>query len=144
MPLKINSKHSSRHNSIEELYTYKLNNCEEYYFKERYIRLIDLTRLINSMFPDTVIWALTSIERLVLMNEDDYRSNWYVIIANGSSTEFYFEYLIPEEKSPWENAYIKGVAKSLDEAKVYLIKSMHGCNGWSESEELKLYYENLC
>lgn len=111
MPLKINSKHSSRHNSIEELYSEDLNSCKQDYLKEKYIQY--LAGLINSMFPNTDIWALTSIGRLVLMNEDDWRSNWYVIIANIGTKEFYFEYLIPNEKSPWQNAYIKGVANSL-------------------------------
>ena len=144
MPLKINSKHSSRHNSIEELYSEELNNCKEEYLKEKYIQLIDLTRLINNMFPNTDIWALTSIGRLVLMNEDDWKSNWYVIIANIGTKEFYFEYLIPNEKSPWHNAYVKGGANSLDEAKDYLLKSMKGCNAWNESDELKSYSETLC
>ena len=54
------------------------------------------------------------------------------------------QYLIPNEKSPWQNAYIKGVANSLDEAKDYLLKSMKGCNAWSESDELKSYSETLC
>jgi hypothetical protein len=137
MPLKINTIRSSKHNSIEELYTEDLNDCKEDYQKEKYNQLISLTRLINNMFPNTDTWALTSIDRLVLMNEDDWKSNWYIIISNIGTKKFYFEYLIPSTEAPWENAYVKGVAKNLDEAKVHLLRSMSKSNGWSQREELK-------
>ncbi|MBK9992530.1 MAG: hypothetical protein IPP01_00705 [Saprospiraceae bacterium] len=71
------------------------------------------------------------------MNEDDWKSNWYIIISNIGTKKFYFEYLIPSTEAPWENAYVKGVAKNLDEAKVHLLRSMSKSNGWSQREELK-------
>jgi hypothetical protein len=141
MSLILNSKHSSRHKKIEELYLEFLNESNDNFHIDNYSNYIDLINLINSLFQETNIWCLTSHRRLVLMNTDDWQSNWFVIIAV-SSSEFYFEYLIPTEVSPWKNAYVKGVAKSLEEAKIYLLTSMKESQGWKDSIELKNNYLN--
>ncbi len=95
-----------------------------------------LINMINRMFTETKIWGLTSLARLVLRNKDDFASEWYIIIGNAGNT-FYIEYLLPEDKRPWHNAYVRGEAGSLEEAGKYLLIAMKECEGWVGNVELE-------
>ncbi len=141
MPLLINTSHS-KHNTIKELYTYNLNQCTEEFCKRQYRNLISVIKLIDSLFPQTEIWCLTSIGRLVLMNKNDWETPWYVIISNAGTNEYWLEYLVPKEKSPWNEAYIRGSVETLEKVKAYLLIAMKESDGWPESEELNLQYNN--
>jgi hypothetical protein len=59
-----------------------------------------------------------------------------VIIENIGSKEYYFEYLIPENKSPWKDGTTKGVASSLFEAKKFMGIAMKESEGWKGNNEL--------
>lgn len=90
---------------------------------------------INSEFKETEIWGLTSHYHLFLQTENDNTSQTYVILTTGMD-EYHIEYLIPKESEPWENAYVKGATKSLDEAMIMLKIAMRNCKGWNKSKEL--------
>ncbi|NRB61676.1 MAG: hypothetical protein HRU40_01370, partial [Saprospiraceae bacterium] len=49
----------------------------------------------------------------------------------------YIEYLIPENKQPWEHAMVRGEAKSLEEAKKFLLIAMKKSEGWKGNLELE-------
>lgn len=98
--------------------------------------MLQLIEVINSIFKETVVWGLTSHYRLVLQTIDESRAEWYVIVAS-SVGYYYFEYLLPASKQPWENAYVRGEAYSLEEAKRYLLIAMRESGGWSDNEELR-------
>lgn len=51
--------------------------------------------------------------------------------TNIGAKEYHFEYLVPKDKQPAENAYVRGQANDLEEAKKYLLIAMHKCGGWA-------------
>jgi hypothetical protein len=93
--------------------------------------------LINEIFKKTNIWGLTSHARLVLQNTDEIESEWLVIVSSLGTNEYYFEYLIPKERQPWDSAYVRGQANSVQEAKRYLLIAMTESGGWIGNEELE-------
>ena len=107
-------------------------------------KMITLLNLINELFIDTQLWGLTSHDRLVIQSKDDWKSSWYIIIVSIGTEEYYFEYLLPTNKSPWENAMVRGEAKNLEAAKKYLLIAMRESEGWVGNKELeKLLKEHL-
>ena len=135
MPITVCKNHSSK--SLIGIYEEVANYDNNPVWKIKSKAMIDLINQINEIFTDTQLWGLTSHDRLVLLSENNWDSKWHVIIENIGSKEYYFEYLIPENKSPWENGTTKGVARSLDEAKKYLGIAMRESEGWKGNTELE-------
>lgn len=104
--------------------------------------MLKVLDLINSTFTQTIIYGLTSHATLQLLAEDSSLSPWYVAL-NGLEDEHYIEYLMTVEKQPWPNAKVKGVTKSLDELKQYLIIAMYESGGWTNSKELNSLYQYM-
>lgn len=124
--------------TLEEFYTWLVPD-KITTFADLGTPMLKVLKLLNETFKDTVIYGLTSHSSLILLSKDTYRSPWYVAI-NGLDTEYYIEYLIPENKQPWPNAYVKGSTTSLDELKKYIIIAMTESKGWEDSNELKKMY----
>ncbi|RZJ53114.1 MAG: hypothetical protein EOO44_09580 [Flavobacterium sp.] len=97
--------------------------------------------LVNQTFAETLLWGLTSHARLVIQNADNWKADWFVIISNIGTKEYYFEYLVPENKQPWPNATVRGEARTLADAKKYLLIAMRESGGWKENTELKRLLE---
>lgn len=97
--------------------------------------MINWIKEIDSEFKTTEIWGLTSHYRLILQNKNDYTSPNYVVLIAGHG-EYHLEYLIPESSQPWENTYVKGATKSLEEAMKMLKTAMRESKGWIDSNEL--------
>jgi hypothetical protein len=101
--------------------------------------MLSIIELANKLFLETNIYGLTSHAHLMFLSEDRSDSDRFVtIIANGS--EFYIEYLFPREQQPWKDGSVKGMARSLEEFKDYIIIAMTKSQGWKDSEELKRLY----
>jgi len=98
--------------------------------------MLAFLRTINELFPTTQLFGLTSHYRLVIRSEDTLGSEWLIIVSAVAGW-YYFEFLVPKEKAPWENAFVRGEAKSLDDAKKYLLIAMRECEGWKTNDELK-------
>ena len=111
--------------------------------------MLQVLKLINDTFTETVIYGLTSHSTLVLQNEDNWESPWFVAIKgivtipNGQRNEYYIEYAMPSESQPWQNATVKGETTSLTELKKYIIIAMTESKGWTESTELKKLYKEI-
>lgn len=109
--------------------------------------MLNIVGLINDSFKETIIYALTSHATLLLMNQDNSLSPWFVAL-NGLETsaieqrnEYYIEYRMTTDNQPWPNATVKGGTTSLDELKKFIIIAMTESKGWSDSNELNdLYY----
>jgi hypothetical protein len=97
--------------------------------------MIGFLGMVNDTFKETQLWGVTSHTRLCILKEDVH-GDWYVIVAN-IGNDYYFEYLLPKHKQPWDNATVHGKAESLEEAKKYLLIAMLECEEWIENEELK-------
>ena len=132
MPIKRNTDQKSK--TLIEFYS-ELKNDSNVVSKGVGTLMLNWIERINSEFKETEIWGLTSHNHLILQTENDYTSQTYVILTTGMD-EYHIEYLIPKESEPWENAYVKGVTKSLDEAMIMLKTAMRNCKGWNKSKEL--------
>jgi hypothetical protein len=95
--------------------------------------MLQFIKRFNELFPTETIWCLTSHRSLVLLSEDNWRSNRNVIISCLHSREIYIEYLMPEKLRPWERATVKGTAGSLDAAIEYTLIAMRNSEGWGNT-----------
>jgi len=99
-------------------------------------KMLEFIDLVNEHFNDTQLIASTSHQRLCIQDKDDEKLNWIIIISNSVLNEYYFEYKVPKNKSPWKNAWMKGTASNLEESIIYLIKSMSESEVWNGNKEL--------
>lgn len=81
------------------------------------------------------VYGLTSLDRLRLLAEDSWKSPWYVIIAALDARHYFIEYLVPDHSAPWRNAYMKGEARSEDEAMEMIVTAMEKSEGWKISNK---------
>ncbi len=141
MPLLANTK-QNKGKTLEEYYTEISKDKSNSVWAERRRNMLKFIEIINDNFKETEIWGLTSHSRLVLQTEDKWDSEWFVIIE-ALGHEYYFEYLLTDDKKPWENATVKGVTRNLADAKKYLLISMKESGGWKDNLELKRLLEEI-
>lgn len=133
MPIKRSSDQGSQ--TLEEFYIDFLETSTNQYV-DIAKKMLKLIEMLNLTFKETQIWGLTSHTRLVIQSEDKWESKWYVIVENVGTDDFYFSYLMPEDKRPWEDARVQGQAKSLEEAKFFMLIAMKESGGWEGNNEL--------
>ena len=138
MPIKRNSDQKSM--TLEEFYV-DLSTTSTNSYVNIGKEMLLFVELINQTFTETLLWGLTSHERLVIQNADNWKVDWFVIVSNIGTKEYYFEYLLPENKQPWTNATVRGEASTLADAKKYLLIAMRESGGWTENTELKRLLE---
>lgn len=111
--------------------------------------MLNVISLINNTFQETIIYGLTSHDTLLLLSTNDSMTPWFValkgliISREHQHSEYYIEYLMTSEKQPWPDAKIVGATRSLHELKNYLILAMTESDGWPNSDELKLLYDEI-
>jgi len=144
MPIVRNSKQSTD-KDLYSFYAELTDNSNEIVTKTIGNNMLAFIEMINQTFLVTQIWGLTSLYRLVLQTKDQWDSEWFVIINCIGNNEYYFEYLMPPDKKPWDDATVKGVTQNLTEAKKYLLIAMKESGGWKDNTELqkKLLENNL-
>lgn len=98
-------------------------------------QMLNFIQEINILFPTTSLFGLTSHNRLMILNTDSSESESFIILS-ALAGEYYFEYLIPTDLAPWNGAYVRGTAKSTEEAKTFLLIAMRECRGWVGNHEL--------
>lgn len=133
MPIKRSSFQSNK--TLEEFYI-RLSEESPSAYIDVGKRMLLFIEMINQLFKTTQLWGVTSHARLALLIEDSPELKWYVIISNVGLDSYYFQYLLPEYKQPWDYAMVNGEAKSLEEAKKYLLIAMRECEGWKGNIEL--------
>ena len=142
MPLLGNSE-QNKTRTIEDFYRDLTNDKSNAVWEKIGKNMLAFIDLINQSFLETEIWGLTSHAHLVLQTQDRWDSDGYVTVSCIGSNEYYFEYRLPKEKSPWEYATVKGVARDFSEAKKYLLIAMKESEGWKGNKELEnLLLEN--
>lgn len=104
--------------------------------------MLEVLKFLNTSFKNTVIYGLTSHTHLLLFNNDE-SDKFYISIAGYQSkyyNEFIIEYVIPEDKRPWEDAVIKGRTRDLEDLKKMIIISMIESGGWKDNLELEILF----
>src|SRR5438034_10090567 len=104
-----------RSDTLEEFYK-KLNKHDNSAWRESGKTMLNLLTRLRALPNKHCVWGLTSHSRLCLLSQDSYQSPWYVIIATLDTRNYFIEYLLPERLAPWLGAYVKGEARSEDEA----------------------------
>lgn len=138
MPLRRISDQKSR--TIKEFYNHVIGKQKAASWNDIGKAMVKLIEKLDEIFPNDIIWCLTSLHRLVLLTDDDWKSPWYVIIGSLSSLnsdEIYIEYRMPDDLKPWNDAKVKGTANSLDEAVEYVLIAMQKSGGWQGMNSLE-------
>ena len=92
--------------------------------------------MIDENFKETRIWGMTSHDTLLLQAKDGWESGWFVAVNNIGTKEYYFEYRIPKDKSPWPYAVVKGMAPTIKDSSKYLAIAMKESEGWPGNKEV--------
>jgi hypothetical protein len=100
--------------------------------------MLSLIKRLRELPDNREVWGLTSHNRLCLLTQNDSFPNgviapWYVIFVAGDMNAYYVEYLMPEAIAPWPNAYVRGEARSEDEAIEMILTAMERSGGWAKS-----------
>jgi hypothetical protein len=141
MPIIGNSDQSRR--TLIEFYQELLGENNSFSSKNIGATMLNFIEMVNSTFKSTTLYGLTSHYNLIIQSEDSWKSQWYIRVYCFGDGKIQFEYKMPNIISPWEDAFVKGQANTIEEAKNYLIIAMTECGGWEDNEELrKLYNEH--
>lgn len=100
------------------------------------VRMLNVIKLINEMFPETELKAATSLYRLCILSEDSTKLDWCVVISNVVESEYYVEFQLPKSEEPWPQAFVKGTVSGFDNLKKYLIIAMSRTKVWEGNTEL--------
>lgn len=100
------------------------------------IRMLEFISRIDELFPDTVIFASTSHQRLCVHEAGEEELFWVLIVAYSPLGEYYIRYKVPDERSPWENAWMSGEFKTLELAIHNFLKAMRETQSWNGNREL--------
>lgn len=106
--------------------------------------MLEVLEFLNLSFKNTIIYGLTSHAHLLLFNSDK-NDDYYVSIVGYKSkyyNEFVVEYVIPNNKSPWEGAVVRGVTMQMEDFKKMIIISMTESGGWKDNPELEDCFKN--
>jgi hypothetical protein len=138
MPITRNS--DQKRLSLEEFYLGMADQPTNYSLEGGLLdasqQMLGLLAGINTLFPQTQLWGLTSLARLVVQNADDWTSPWYIVISVQAPGRFHFRYLLPPAVLPRLRETVDGEASSLPQALRYLLIAMRGCGGWAGNAEL--------
>lgn len=100
-------------------------------FREGGKAMLDLVSRLRTLPDPRNVYALTSAYRLCLLANDSYQTPWYVIISAADSQNYFVEYLMPDDVAPWPIAYVKGVARSVNDAVQMISSAMDKSEGWN-------------
>ena len=83
-------------------------------------KMLAMLDMLNEIFRETTVYALTSHAWLVLLADDNWRSDWLITVSSSGLEVYDIEYLMTKDKAPWQGASVRGTADSLDEARAYI------------------------
>jgi hypothetical protein len=94
--------------------------------------MIDLIARLRALPDDRCAWGLTSHMSLCLLSQDDCSSPRYVVVEALAQRCYFVEYLMPPALAPWRGAYVRGEARSEDEAVQMVVIAIDRSGGWDE------------
>ena len=118
--------------TFDEFYT-EISDHDSYTNREGGKAMLDLIARLRAMPDDRRVFGLTSHHRLCLLADDTYRSSWFVIISALDKRNYFIEYRMADDVAPWPNAYVRGEARSEDDAIRMIVIGMEKSGGWTPS-----------
>ena len=95
--------------------------------------MLNLMTRLRALPDHRSVYGLTSHQRLCLLATNSYLSPWFVIVSSLDKNNYYIEYLMPEHVSPWPHAYVRGEARSEEDAVKLILIAMDKSEGWSNN-----------
>lgn len=108
-------------------------------------QMLNFIDWIDKHFINTQLIGLTSHSRVgIIPFEEKTSLNWKIIVSNVGHENFYsIQYKIPENKAPWDNAWVTAELISFEKLKQYFLIAMRESESWKGNEELnRLLVEN--
>lgn len=93
--------------------------------------MLSLLAGLCAFHSDRRVYGLTSLYNLYLLAEDTSRSPWFVRVLALDQHTYHVEYLLPARLAPWPEAYVRGEARSEDEAIKMVVTAMERSEGWA-------------
>ena len=94
--------------------------------------MLGLMARLRALPDSRQVYGLTSYNRLCLLAADSYQSHWFVVISALDNRNYSIEYRMPDDIAPWPHAYVRGEARSEDDAVQMIVIAMEKSKGWSE------------
>jgi hypothetical protein len=119
--------------TLDEFYTKLItsgNHCSKGIGKA----MLDLIVRLRALPDERQIFGLTSHYNLCLLAEDTYESLRLVNIYALDERNYFIEYRMTNDAAPWPNAYVKGVARSEDDAIRMIVIGLEKSGGWNSGE----------
>ena len=99
--------------------------------------------IVNKTFQITTLFGLTSHNSILIYPTENKDEGWLVKVSFNCEQKVQIEYKLPENKSPWKYALIKGQTDNIQEARDFLIIAMEESEGWLDNKELSKLYNKL-
>jgi hypothetical protein len=116
--------------TLDEFYGEMRNSNEPITRKSGEV-MLDLLARLRALPDDWRVFGLTSHNRLCLLSQDTCTSPWFVIVSAFDDRNYFIEYLMPEREAPWPHAYVRGEARSADDAARMIRTAMEKSGGWN-------------
>ena len=117
--------------TLEEFYTEPAQS-EAPVSREGGETMLELLAALRALPDERWVFGLTSHYRLCLLAQDTSRSPWFVIISALDQRNYFIEYLMPASVAPWPHAYVRGEARSEEEAVNMILAAMEESEGWDQ------------
>jgi hypothetical protein len=121
---------SDQQSTLDDFYR-KLSVSDEAVSRQIGETMLSLLARLRALPDDRRVWGLTSHYQLVLLAADSYQTPWLVIVGVLDERNYFIEYLMPKEVAPWPGAYVKGEARSQEQAVQMILTGMEKSGGWS-------------
>jgi hypothetical protein len=105
---------------------------EDDFVRRRARLMLDLIARLRALPDDRCVWGLTSHMSLCLLSQDDCFSPRYVVVEALDRRCCFVEYRMPSALAPWQGAYVRGEARSEDEAVQMIVTAIDRSGGWEE------------
>jgi hypothetical protein len=102
---------------------------EDEFVRTRAELMINLIARLRALPDDRCVWGLTSHMALCLLSQDDCISPRYVVVEPLDQRCYFVEYLMPRTSVPWRGAYVRGEARSEDEAVQMVVTALDRSGG---------------
>lgn len=119
-----------KHATLEEFYGER-RDSDDFISRKIGETMLDLIARLRALSDERHVFGLTSHYHLCLLSQDTYTSPWFVKVIGADQRDYVIEYLMPEHQAPWPHAYVRGEARSVDDAVRMVITAMDKSGGWS-------------
>ncbi len=115
--------HDQKSKTLDEFYG-EMSQSDKPVTREGGKAMLALMARLRALPNERRVYGLTSHYRLCLLAQDSAETSWFVIVAALDARNFFVEYLMPECVAPWPHAYVRGEARSEDEAVQMILTGM--------------------